>query len=191
MGINRKPLKEIFESHGCDKAAHGFDKLYTLLAILKEPARILEIGVMEGASMRSWHEAFNDAYIMGIENNQKRNIVLPEDRCEVIFEDVKKVHLTDKFNWIIDDGSHKAIDVRTTFEMFWDSLVPGGWYVIEDVHCSFRDAYPDYGGWWEWLCNTVAVNLHQLGEEEKLNPDKLPVFGWVIQDKSIIAIQKR
>ena len=189
--INNKGLKQIFESNGCDKAQHGFATTYQLLSYFKEPGRILEIGVLEGASVRSWHEYFTDAYIVGVDINSKRNVVLPEDRCEFIVGDANKIEIPGFYDWIIDDGSHKAIDVKESFLKYWPKLNPKGWYIIEDVHCAFKEYYPDYGGWAEWVFNLIAINLHQLGENEKLNEKDLPQFGLVIQDKSIIAIQKR
>lgn len=189
--INKKGLKQIFDDNGCDKSQHGFHTLYTLLSYMKEPNRILEIGVLEGASIRSWHDYFTDVYIVGMDINDKRKIVLPEDRCEFIVGDATKLDVGGFYDWIIDDGSHKSIDVKEAFALYWPRLNSKGWYIIEDVHCAFKEYYPDYGGWADWLFNLVAVNLHQLGENEKLNPNDLPQFGLVMQDKSIIAIQKR
>lgn len=44
---------------------------------------------------------------------------------------------------IIDDGSHMAGHITTTFEVLWPALRPGGWYVVEDLATSY---YPTYGG---------------------------------------------
>lgn len=189
--ISRKPLRVIFEDNGCDKAQHGFATTYQLLSYFKEPARILEIGVMEGASIRSWHQYFTESYIVGVDINDKRNIVMPEDRCEFIHGDVNKIDVPGFYDWIIDDGSHKAIDVKTSIKKLWEKLNPKGWYIIEDVHCAFGEYYPDYGNWSDWIFGMIAENLHQMGRNEKLNMDDLPLFGLVIMDKSIIAIQKR
>lgn len=44
---------------------------------------------------------------------------------------------------VIDDGSHMAGHIPTTFEVFWPALRPGGLYVVEDLSTSY---YPSYGG---------------------------------------------
>ena len=45
---------------------------------------------------------------------------------------------------ILDDASHAWSDQRRSFELFWDIVSPGGFYVIEDLECGTDGAYPQY-----------------------------------------------
>jgi predicted O-methyltransferase YrrM len=47
------------------------------------------------------------------------------------------------FDMILDDGSHMNEHVIYSFEHLWDSIKPGGVYVVEDVCTSYL---PYYGG---------------------------------------------
>eukprot|EP01041_Mallomonas_annulata_P012383 gene12383-26050_t len=37
------------------------------------------------------------------------------------------------FNVIVDDGGHKNYQIKASFDMLWDSLLPGGLYFVEDI----------------------------------------------------------
>jgi cephalosporin hydroxylase len=40
------------------------------------------------------------------------------------------------FDIVIDDGSHVNAHIRASFEaLFVDHLKPGGYYIVEDIHC--------------------------------------------------------
>jgi hypothetical protein len=187
-------LHQNFLDAGCDKADHHYAQLYTLLAMFKTPERIMEIGVFEGASMIAWNDTFPDAEIIGIDNNPNRTISLPEtDKVKVIFGDAKIVEVEGEFDWIIDDGSHEQDDVTKCFWKYWGQVKQGGWYIIEDVHCAFWDSYQSgkERNWWGWLNANIAVNLQQSGKEGTYNEENPPAFNFVIQDKGIVAIQKR
>jgi hypothetical protein len=43
----------------------------------------------------------------------------------------------DYFSVICDDGSHVGIDMLITFETLFKYLKPGGYYILEDVLCSY------------------------------------------------------
>ena len=45
---------------------------------------------------------------------------------------------------ILDDASHAWSDQRRSFELFWEMVTPGGFYVIEDLECGSLGAYPAY-----------------------------------------------
>lgn len=196
--LNSKGLFQIFKDNNTDKAGHGYHSIYTLLSLLKEPKRILEIGVFTGGSMYSWAEYFSDTEIVGIEvNGDWGGQVECDDRMNVIIADAVNAKVEGNFDWIIDDGSHNGDDVEKCFGKFWKQLNPGGWYIIEDLHCGFPQfAGGQYNGshkkgWYNWLMGLVANNLHQEGKSANLYPEDISPFGMVFMDRSIIAIQKR
>ena len=191
--MNTKGLAAIFKENNCDKFEHQYYRLYTLLSMFREPNRILEIGIMDGASLLSWLDFFTDTHITGVEIHEGRCETAPKDeRIEIVCGDIKEVAISGKFDWIIDDGSHKGIDVLTGFSKLWDNLSVGGWYIIEDLHCAFWDDYKHDGEFWIGSINKLVNDwLHQSGSESTFSEFNPPKFGMVFQDKSIIAIQKR
>ena len=43
-----------------------------------------------------------------------------------------------KFDVILDDGSHINELTLKSFNLLWGHLKPGGLYIIEDLHCSYE-----------------------------------------------------
>ena len=102
------------------------------------PIRILEIGVMSGASLLGWSEYFThpDTVITGIDITLEYvNVILSDDRINFLIKDGTKKDdmVSGEFNFIIDDGSHKYVDQLSSFVLYKDSLVRDGIYIIEDV----------------------------------------------------------
>jgi len=103
-----------------------------------EPIHLLEIGVMSGASLLGWADYFThqDTVITGIDITlEYMNVILSDDRINFLVKDGTKKDdmVAGTFNFIIDDGSHKYVDQLSSFVLYKDSLVQGGFYIIEDV----------------------------------------------------------
>lgn len=106
-----------------------------LFADLKEePIKYLEIGIWEGGSLLWAKDFFPKGEIVGID------LKLPATKDKRI-----KMHICDqndygklreiakdKFDIIIDDGSHLREETKTCFYTLWEYLEEGGWYIIED-----------------------------------------------------------
>jgi tetratricopeptide (TPR) repeat protein len=109
---------------------------------------IIEIGVNEGASMRTWYKFFPKATIIGIdlrdckEHANDRVIIETGNQSDLGF----LTGLCEKYKpkIIIDDGSHRARDVLFTFQTMFPSLLPGGFYIIEDLYCHYGDRAKKY-----------------------------------------------
>ena len=151
-------LNDLANKHGTDKGdgnydrhnyAHTYDSLIS--AIKTSPLRMLEIGIWDprnpGASMRMWREFLPDAEIFGIDVNV--GCLVLQDECKMI------VHIANQGNaealkrigkeigpldFIIDDGSHIAVHQKTSFDVLWPLIKPGGFYAIEDLHAPQSEA---------------------------------------------------
>lgn len=180
-------LERIFKKYDCDKYSHNYAPLYELLASIKKPNSILEIGFMHGASMMSWRERFKDIELTALEININRPKKIPSNPFALVEGDFRNFNPLKKYDWIIDDGSHIGDDVYDAFHKFWDSVSSGGFYIIEDLHAGF---WEEFGGskfhqWHSFIENLISNKTHMSGKEN------LPSeTGLVIQQKSIIAIQK-
>tara|TARA_B110001452_G_scaffold102532_1_gene85094 strand:- start:814 stop:1500 length:687 start_codon:yes stop_codon:yes gene_type:complete len=142
-------LSEIAKKYPTSKNSHGFIEIYDrYFSHLKEQKiNILEIGIERGDSLRMWREYFTNASICAIDLHD-RNIsvnntdILIGDQSNYSFLEiiVKKYQ---KFDIIIDDGSHQSKHIISSFNFLFNYLTDKGLYVIEDLQTSYQ---PRYGG---------------------------------------------
>jgi cephalosporin hydroxylase len=142
-------LNKIFEKHACDKASrHMYYKVYEPHFENKreEPLKILEIGILKGASIDSWHEYLPNAEIYGIDIftrvKQEDVPALKKDRVfwlkgdsmdSSIQDKIKKQWGDIKFDVIIDDGLHTPEANSKTLKNLMPFLKDDGVFYIEDV----------------------------------------------------------
>lgn len=116
----------------------------------EQPVRLLEIGVQNGGSLEIWTKYFTDAVsIIGCDIDPRVGELRFDDgRISVVVGDATDaavaaqiLELCPAFDVIIDDGSHKSSDIVRAFLLYFDRLAPGGIYVVEDLVCSYWQAY--------------------------------------------------
>ena len=140
-------LHDIGLKHGTDKATHHryCDFYEHYLPGRGFNGRLLEIGIMGGASLRMWSEYYPDAEIVGIDIFDKSDLNLPEN-VSVIHGDATNHHVLQplgEFDIIVDDGSHLTSDQQVSFLwLFYNQLSDNGVYILEDLHTSL----PEYPG---------------------------------------------
>jgi len=154
IGESIEYLDKIATEEGTDKSTkargrHGYTVHYErhFEHLRDTPIRLLEIGIADGGSVRTWKRYFPLAEIHGLDNWQ--DVRRPGDlggitvwtgnQADTAF--LQDVVAGGDFDIIIDDGSHNAADVRASFEFLWPHVRPGGWYVIEDLHCSYHPRF--------------------------------------------------
>jgi hypothetical protein len=129
-------LEKTFVKYKCDKAKHGYHKFYERI-LNDKIGTILEIGVKNGRSLASWKEALPSAKLFGIDitDREFNADLIPKDAKTFICDSTSKESLNiigqNKFDVIIDDGSHFVEDQIMTFENFRESFTRH--YVIEDI----------------------------------------------------------
>jgi hypothetical protein len=145
-------LDELSVKYGTDKGSlkHNYMPFYEK-HLPKNPKKILEIGVLKGASLAMWSEYFPEAVIHGLDlfsdhsEAEVRSFLLDECGCNnivlhqgnqcdyVLLDELRH----ENFDVIIDDGSHNSRDQMITFF----GLFNGGQYYIEDLHCCNQEFY--------------------------------------------------
>jgi len=158
-GIEYSSLDKLFSYYGTDKSeyskdkkdkTHGFSKYYEkhLSFLKKKKIRILEIGSFSGASAAAFSKYFSNCEIYCLDINisnfryysKKINVFgLNSSNPKMVSKFLKKINLQETFKYfdiIIDDGSHKNSDQLNTLNHFYQYLVDGGFYVIEDYKFS-------------------------------------------------------
>ncbi len=108
--------------------------------------RFLEIGIQNGGSLEIWGKYFvNAASLIGCDINVACAQLRYEDpRIQVVVGDANldeteraiAVH-ADRFDIVIDDGSHRSSDIIRSFVRYFPRLQQGGIFVVEDLHCSY------------------------------------------------------
>lgn len=171
-------LDELSVKYGTDKGSlkHHYMEFYEQ-HLPKNPKRILEVGVLNGASLRMWHEYFPDAEIYGldlfnndvgkkwqIENDFDKELgnevikLIMGNQCDYsILEELRKLD----FDVIIDDGSHASRDQMITFF----GLFNGKHYFIEDIDCC-RNGFYQQGLPYRFTADSL---FKQLPENRYLN----------------------
>lgn len=113
---------------------------------------IIEIGVWQGGSLEMWNDYFKgQCTIYGIDINPDCKRFESEfPNVKIFIGDQSNVDFLNKIkaevpniDILIDDGSHINSHVITTFEALYSNIVPGGTYLIEDLHTSY---WEEYGG---------------------------------------------
>ena len=150
-----KDLDQLFFYYGSDKAnffqnknirGHGFSKFYEKqLSILKnKPINILEIGSYAGASAAAFSKYFYNSKIFCFDINisnfkyKSNNIsvygldIKNEKKVIKILDMIFKENSFEKFDIIIDDGSHYLSDILFSLNFLFKFVNQGGFYVIED-----------------------------------------------------------
>lgn len=150
-------LCALAKKYGVDKCPaifHSYTPAYhqILEASREKVSKVIEIGIgypemmvpivgpsySPGASLRMWRDYFPNAQIIGCDI--RRSVFFQEDRisCRMLDQSDKASLQGFKESMgsadvIIDDGSHEPEHMKLSFQMLWDLITPGGFYIIEDV----------------------------------------------------------
>lgn len=113
----------------------------------KKEFNLLELGVLDGSSLKVWESYFFEAHIYGVDINPNCK-ELEGGRKHVKIMDLSQIESYKELSnlkpsIIIDDGSHIwSHQLKSLFYLF-RVLPPGGIFIIEDLETSFS-AYRGY-----------------------------------------------
>jgi hypothetical protein len=196
----RRRLAYLAEIFGTDKGLfrHGYVTEYQrhLGPVRHRVDRVLEIGVLNGASLKVWREFFPKAEIFGLDIDEKsvagpRLQVLRGDQSDA--QVLARLRLLGPFDLIIDDGSHIGAHINASFEGLFEAVRPGGWYVIEDMATAYR---PAFGGGAPGTPGTSAELVKSLVDAVNRNhveggdPGQLPAVREMHLYDEIVFIRR-
>lgn len=142
MRPNSNSLDLIGIRLGTDKSRLRQDYLRHYQRMMAEfrdrPITLLEIGIDQGASLRTWEIYFPKASIVGVDiEPATRRFARKNVTVEIgsQFDAEFLAGLAQRYtpDIIIDDGSHIAEHQVFSFERLFHGLKPGGLYVVEDI----------------------------------------------------------
>lgn len=161
--MNNITLQQIGLMYGTDKSRHSF-KNSTYLDIYhkylnhkrNEVKTLVEIGILNGSSLKMWKEYFPNATIYGIDINPECR-KYEEDRIKILIGDQNDDAFLEKIknelpniDVLIDDGSHITLHQIKTFNYLYDKINKDGTYIIEDLANSYEEFNGDLDlrVWW-------------------------------------------
>ena len=149
-------LRELYAAHAgkvSDKWSLYLDVYERLLAPFRDrPVAFAEIGFQNGGSLELWARYLPKATVLvGCDIDPKCGALAFEDpRISVVVGDANTdaayraiLARAPAFDVFVDDGSHTSRDIVLAFCNYFRHVRPGGVYVVEDLHCSYR---PQWGG---------------------------------------------
>lgn len=128
---------------GTDKVVpHRYFQSYARIAgELGPEARVCELGVLDGESLRMFCGLFPLGSVTGVDVNP--DCPWPSGTVRVVArhdDPALPAMLGGTFDLIVDDGCHVGETVRRSFALLWPLVRPGGYYVVEDWAVSLRAA---------------------------------------------------
>lgn len=112
------------------------------------PVRFLEIGVAQGGSLRMWRRYFGAkalvcgidvdpgcASLDGVHGRVRIGSQADPAFLEAVLAEMGGVDV------VLDDGSHRMEDIRTTLRVLFPHLAQGGIYMIEDLQAAYIPGY--------------------------------------------------
>lgn len=184
MGV----LNDIGLKYDADKSSrfHNYLDFYEKQLPDREFAgRLLEIGVMDGLSMKMWREYYPNAEIVGIDIKDmdfmhNSDWQVPESvkliKCDGT--DPKQTGPLGMFDIIIDDGSHYWADQQASFKhLYYNQLNKGGFYILEDLWTSEIDFYAN-----------AKINTKEYLNQFKKKGMKMTYFTYKHKGKGIQTV---
>lgn len=155
VNLQEMTLTGLADLFGSDKGSikHNYTKHYEAIVqdLLsgndrhKAVLRIVEAGVACGASLHMWSHYLPRSFVIGYDIREECKLLCKSlPNVEIHIQDLCKVSPEDQFiDLFIDDASHISEQIVEMFKHCWPSISPGGYYVIEDLGCTYNSKYTD------------------------------------------------
>lgn len=213
--MDGRSLVEFCDSFPTDKCPdkHNFLSLYENLfsPMRKESIRFFEIGILNGVSHLLWRTYFRNAEIFGIDLHDYSKVSRGTGIMTFVADQSNRSDLQrfidtsgGNFDVILDDGGHAMDHQQVSLGYLFPEVNPGGIYIIEDIHTSLPDYYPDpffkvdESGtnttlfMIEWFIRKGEIRSSYMTEEEKTylknNIERVELHYLRNQKHSILAI---
>ena len=149
-----KSLPEFCDTFPTDKCAdrHNFLEIYEPLfePMRDDSIRFFEIGILSGLSHLMWVNYFQNAEVFGIdirdyieaaEGSGIKTYVADQSNRQDLYAFMRASGAN--FDVVLDDGGHAMDHQQISLGCLFQSVNPGGIFIIEDVHTSLPQIYQD------------------------------------------------
>ncbi|XOV67736.1 MAG: hypothetical protein ACFHU9_00930 [Fluviicola sp.] len=149
-----KSLPELCDTFRTDKCAdrHNFLEIYEPLfePMRDDSIRFFEIGILTGLSHLMWVNYFQNAEVYGIDIRDYSKVAAGSGIKTYVADQSNRQDLYAfmrasgaNFDVILDDGGHAMDHQQVSLGCMFQAVKPGGMFIIEDVHTSLPEVYPD------------------------------------------------
>lgn len=145
-------LQQLGLKYGTDKSEHTYhgvtylDVYNRYFSEIRNDVKVfVEIGILNGKSLKMWEEYFPNATIFGIDINPsckqfesgRVKIFIGDQNDEIFLNDIKSK--IGDIDILLDDGSHITNHQIKTFNVLYPSVNSKGFYVVEDLSNSYEE----------------------------------------------------
>ena len=131
-------------------------RVYEELASSFSPRSILELGIFQGGSYVFLDKLFKPRRMSAVDirpkpvaplldyvsRTENRFVHFATSQCDgEMLRQIVLSELADELDLVVDDASHTYEETKTSFELLFPLLSPGGIYVIEDWSWAHNSAY--------------------------------------------------
>ena len=189
-------LSKIAKFYGTDKgpSKHNYTCTYEKLfsSIRMSYISMLEIGVASGASVKMWLDYFRYGMIYGLDvidfntrmiNSERFTFIRGSQSHKGVLENI--LHNCSHFDIIIDDGSHLPWDQQYTFLNLFQTLKPGGLYIIEDLDYKVRQPRKGIDKTSVWIHNYLKTGK-LTGASDKFVSRNIASVNFYRSDKMVV-----
>lgn len=197
--------------HQIWKGLRGGQKWHHYFAIYEQvfgprrsqPVRILEIGVLNGSSLRLWRRYFAhpESLVVGIDIEplcvhsdapaEGIRVRIGSQDDAVFLERV--VAEFGPFDIIVDDGSHQSSHIIASFNhLYLDGLKDSGIYFVEDLHANYWPGWRDSRRSFLDMCKELIELMHAhyakappetfLSRDRPMDALEVPLITTLIQE---------
>lgn len=206
-------LNALAVEYGTDKSdrTHDYMRLYEFVFAPYKQAEFcfMELGVglprIKAASLRSWRDFFENAKIVGVDNDARLERFSGDDFVIEIGNAsrprfLRKLAETYAPSIVLDDASHKWSHQIIAFKTMFPLLPPGGIYVIEDIFTSFPmdskyDVYADHPeSTWSFIARLQAALAGNQTEWPPISAEESALVGWIdavfLTRKTVVFVKR-
>jgi hypothetical protein len=119
----------------CHSYIDTYDKLFE--PFQNKKINILEVGVLNGGSLKLWNEYFINAKIIGYDNQYLIDKNIINENVKFILKSIKDVTLDEFIDTpitiAIDDASHEINDQLYFIKTVYPQIADGGILIVEDI----------------------------------------------------------
>ena len=113
--------------------------------IREEVKTFVEIGILNGSSLKMWRDYFPNATIYGVDIDPRCK-AYESDRIKIFIGSQNDVNFLNQLkeeigeiDVLIDDGSHITNHQITSFNVLYPAIKKSGFYIIEDLTNSYEE----------------------------------------------------
>jgi hypothetical protein len=194
--MHQPSIKELFESHTgyrVHKWSHYLEIYERYFSKFKgKKVQFLEIGVAHGGSLELWKKYFGaDSNFYGIDvipeckkfETANVKIFIGSQSSEEFLNSINNE--LPQVDFLLDDGGHFVNDQIVSFNLLWQKIKVGGYYICEDVQTSY---WFSFGGGYKrkgTFIEFVKSLIDQMHGWHSQQPGKFSISPLTKEIKSI------